>query len=175
MSNCAGNLRSVVWLSVGIPWLLKWSWAGLFPEHFGFLWRVESSWNMMAYGDAREGKWRGNWRMEWIASTLHTTLDHGVPSIITRSKRDITRAETRFGVSAKRTSPFKSAGVSVQSTAGSRGVQISGQQLYRPCSDVQCYPLHWHLSRSLPLPCVTVCHQVLNTLYYRWCAHLGCQ
>ena len=36
------------------------------------------------------------------------------------------RAETRFGLPAKRTSPFISAGVSVQSTAGSRGVRISG-------------------------------------------------
>ena len=44
---------------------------------------------------------------------------------IARSKRDGTRAETRFGLSAKRTSPFKSAGVSVQSTTGSRGVRIS--------------------------------------------------
>ena len=92
---------------------------------------------------------------------------------IVRLKRDGTRAETRFGLSAKRTSPFKSAGVSVQSTAGSRGVRISGQQLYSPCSYVQCkttgYPLHSHISPSLPLPCVTVCHQVLNALcpFYR--------
>ena len=43
-----------------------------------------------------------------------------------RSKRDGTRTETRFGLSAKRTSPFKSAGVSVQSAAGSRCVRISG-------------------------------------------------
>ena len=89
--------------------------------------------------------------------------------VIARSKRDGTRAETRFGHSAKRTSPFKSAGVSVQSTAGSRGVRISGQQLYRPCSDIQCkaagYPLHSHLSPSLPPQCVTVCHQVPNALY----------
>ena len=41
-----------------------------------------------------------------------------------RLKRDGTRAETRFGLSVKRTSPFKSAG-SVQST-DSRGVRISG-------------------------------------------------
>jgi len=27
---------------------------------------------MMAHGDARVGKWRGNWRMEWVATTLHT-------------------------------------------------------------------------------------------------------
>ena len=44
---------------------------------------VESSWNVMAHSDAREGKWRGNWRMEWIASTLHTTSEHGVSSITT--------------------------------------------------------------------------------------------
>ena len=88
---------------------------------------------------------------------------------IARSKRDGTRAETRFGLSAKRTSQFKSAGVSVQSTTGSQGVRISGQRLYRPCSDVQSkasgYSLHSHLSPSLPLPCVTVCHQVPNALY----------
>jgi hypothetical protein len=37
----------------------------------------------MAHGDAREGKWRGNWRMEWVASTLYTTSEHGVSSITT--------------------------------------------------------------------------------------------
>ena len=42
------------------------------------------------------------------------------------TERDGTRAETRFGFPAKRTSPFISAGVSVQSAAGSRGVRISG-------------------------------------------------
>ena len=44
---------------------------------------VDSSWNVMAHGDAREGKWRGNWWMEWVASTLHTTSEHGVSSITT--------------------------------------------------------------------------------------------
>jgi len=47
-----------------------------------------------------------------------------------RLKCDGTRAETRFSLSAKRTSPFKLApggrGGSVQSTTGSRGVRISG-------------------------------------------------
>ena len=38
---------------------------------------VDSSWNVMAHGYAR----RGNWRMEWVASTLHTTSEHGVSSI----------------------------------------------------------------------------------------------
>ena len=45
--------------------------------------KVECSWNVMAHGDAREGKWRGNWWMEWVASTLHTTSEHGVYSITT--------------------------------------------------------------------------------------------
>ena len=40
-----------------------------------------SSCNVLAHGEAREGKWRGNWRMEWVASTLHTTLEHGVSSV----------------------------------------------------------------------------------------------
>jgi len=35
---------------------------------------VESSWNLMAYGDAREGKRRGNRRME-------LELEHGLSSI----------------------------------------------------------------------------------------------
>jgi hypothetical protein len=44
---------------------------------------AESSWNVMAHGDAREGKWRENWRMEWVDSTLHTNSEHGVSSITT--------------------------------------------------------------------------------------------
>ena len=40
-------------------------------------------WNLKAHGDARAGKWRWNWRMEWVASTLHTTSEHGVSSITT--------------------------------------------------------------------------------------------
>ena len=37
----------------------------------------------MAHGDSRKGKWRGNWRMQWVASTLHTTSERGVSSITT--------------------------------------------------------------------------------------------
>jgi len=42
------------------------------------------------------------------------------------TQRDGTRTETRFGFPAKWTSPFISAGVSVQSAAGSQCVCISG-------------------------------------------------
>jgi len=44
---------------------------------------IECSRNVMAHGDAREGKRRWNWRMEWVASTLHTTSENGVSSITT--------------------------------------------------------------------------------------------
>ena len=44
---------------------------------------LDSSWNVMARGDARQRKWSGNWRMEWVASTLHTTSEYGVSSITT--------------------------------------------------------------------------------------------
>jgi len=37
---------------------------------------VESSWNVMALGDAREKKWRGNKRMEWVTSKRHMTAEH---------------------------------------------------------------------------------------------------
>jgi len=49
-------------------------------------------------------------------------------SVRGRSKLDGTRAETRFGLSAKRTSQYKSAGVSVQSAAGNKNMRHSGLQ-----------------------------------------------
>ena len=51
-------------------------------------------------------------------------------------KCDGTCAEARFRLSAKWTSPFKSAGPSVQSNTGSRGARISGSKLDTPCSEV---------------------------------------
>ena len=57
-------------------------------------------------------------------SYLHE-WSQGIVFGIARAERDGTRAETRFLLSPKRTSPFKSVGASVQSTAGSRGVRIS--------------------------------------------------
>ena len=86
-------------------------------------------------------------------------------------KSDGTRAETRFRLSAKRTSPFKSAGASVQSTTDSRGVHISGSNakytMYRGSVKSIGYPLHSPVSPSLPLPCVTVCHHISIGLYNR--------
>jgi hypothetical protein len=31
---------------------------------------LDPSWNVIPHGDARTGKWRGNWRMEWVLFTL---------------------------------------------------------------------------------------------------------
>jgi hypothetical protein len=86
---------------------------------------VESNWNVMAHGDTREGKWRENRRMELVVSTLHTTSEHGAPSITTadahnsaassrlnwRTPADLNGpvrfAETRNLVSARAPSHFK--------------------------------------------------------------------
>jgi hypothetical protein len=44
---------------------------------------LDSSWNVMAHGDAREGKWSRDWRMECVASTIHATSEHGLSSVST--------------------------------------------------------------------------------------------
>jgi len=79
-------------------------------------------------------------------------------------------AETRFRLSPKRTSPFKSAGASVQPTAGSRGVRISGSNAayttFRRSVKSTGYPPHSPVSPSLPHPCVTVSHHISTGLYY---------
>jgi hypothetical protein len=91
-------------------------------------------------------------------------------------KCDGTRAETRFRLSAKRTSPFKSAEASVQSTTGSRGVRISGSNavytMFRGSVKGTGYPLHSPVSPSHPLPCITVCHHI-STGVYRCDHHHG--
>jgi hypothetical protein len=66
----------------------------------------------MAHGDAWEGKWRGNWRMEWVASTLHTTSEHGVSSItaITTTDAHTSAASSRMNWRPRRfkwTRPFR--------------------------------------------------------------------
>ena len=81
-----------------------------------------------------------------------------------RLKSDDTRAETRIGLSAKRTCPVKlavcqSSRLLAAEVCTSAVVMVV--MLDAPCSDTQCkttgYPLHSHISPSLPLPCVTVC------------------
>ena len=96
-------------------------------------------------------------------------MKEGRKEVRLRLKCDGTRAETRFRLSAKRTSPFKSAGALVQSTTGSRGVRISGSNagytMFRGSVKGTVYPIHSPVSPSLPLPCVTVCHHTSTGPY----------
>ena len=84
-------------------------------------------------------------------------------------KCDGTHAETRFRLSAKQMSPFKTAGASVHSTTGSRGVRISGSNagytMFRGSVKGTGYPLHSPVSPSLPRPCVAVCHHISTGVY----------
>jgi hypothetical protein len=86
-----------------------------------------------------------------------------------RLKRDGTRAKTIFRLSAKRTSPFKSAVASVQSNNGSGSVRISGSiagyTMFRGSVKSTAYPIHSPVSPSFPIPCVTVCHHISTGLY----------
>jgi len=84
-------------------------------------------------------------------------------------KCDGTRAETLFPLSAKRTSPFKWAVASVQSTTGSRGVRVSGNNaeytMFRGSVKGTGYSLHSPFLPSLPFPCVSVCHHISTGVY----------
>jgi len=65
---------------------------------------------------------------------------------------------------------LKSAGESVQETTGSRGVRVSGSNAryiqFRGSVKGTGYPLHSPVSPSLPLPYVTVFHNISTGLYF---------
>ena len=86
-------------------------------------------------------------------------------SVRLRLKCDGTRAKTRFRLSAKGKSPFKSAGASVQSTTGSRVVRISGSNagytMFRgSVKNTGQFPLHFPAVR----------HRVPS--HFSWTLHL---
>jgi hypothetical protein len=110
-----------------------------------------------------------------------------------RLKCDCTREETRFRLSAKRTSLFKSARGGQFSRLLAAEVCASAViMLDTPYSEVVWsgtgYPLHLPVSPSLPFPCVTVCHHISTGLYtntgpnncvriqllYGWPFYVGC-
>jgi hypothetical protein len=97
-------------LRVKLDWRYVWTWCSWFRNSWqDFPSQVESSWNVMAHGDAREGKWRGNWQMKWVASTLHTTSEHGVSSITTADAHTSAASSRLNGRSSrfKRACPFR--------------------------------------------------------------------
>jgi len=105
----------------------------------------------------------------------HCRVQNGIRVVGLRLKCDGTRAETRFRLSAKRTSPFKSVGASVQSTTDSRSVRISGSNgrnagytMFRGSVKSTGYPLHSPVSPSLPLPAspCAITFQPVSTTWY---------
>jgi len=83
--------------------------------------------------------------------TLIIKIHLGNQGVRLRLKCDGTRAETRFRLSAKRASPFKPAGASVQSTTGSRGVRISGSNTGYTMFRSSVRVLATHSIRQFPL------------------------
>jgi len=111
----------------------------------------------------------------------HTTIPQSILDSSLRLICDGTRTETRFRLSGKRTRPFKSAGVSVQSTTGSRGVRISGSNagytMFRGSVEGNGYRLHSPVSPLLPLSCVTVCLHISTGVYLqteKLCGVIAC-
>jgi len=78
-------------------------------------------------------------------------------------KYDGTRAETRVRLSAKRTSPFKSAVASVQSTTGSRGARIR-------CSNAGYTMFRGSPYAIFPFTSPSVRHRVPS--HFNWSLHL---
>jgi hypothetical protein len=117
----------------------------------------------MAYGDARERKWRGNWWMEWVASTLHTTSEHGVSSTTTADAHT-SAASSRLNWRPRRfkwTRPFRRKTKSVICHHISAGLYL--ENILSPCHFVQhkSYmnwpgiepkPLQWQAMNQLPEP-----------------------
>jgi hypothetical protein len=66
----------------------------------------------MAHGDAREGKWRGNKRMEWITSKRHMTAEHRLARAVQTLHADMhsSPASSRLNLRPRRfkwTRPFR--------------------------------------------------------------------
>jgi hypothetical protein len=87
-------------------------------------------------------------------------------------KRDGTRAETRFRLSVKRTSPFKSAGgVSSVDYWQPEVCASAVVMLDTTCSEVVWRVLATHRIRQFsplqfPVPCVTACRHISTGVYY---------
>jgi hypothetical protein len=123
----------------------------------------------------------------WYFALFRSGFNSYARSSRLRLKCDGTRAETRFGLSAKRTSPFKLAGASVQSTTGSRGVRISGNNagytVFRgsvrvlATHSIRQFPLHFPTFPSRASPCairfqLDSSNIPLHSLHYIWISHI---
>ena len=50
---------------------------------------LESSWNVMANSDAREEKWRGNKKIQWVSSKRHMTAEHRLARAVQTLQDDV--------------------------------------------------------------------------------------
>ena len=73
--------------------------------------------------------YHGHLNLYTLKFTIILFVSGTVTNCRVQTESDGTRAETRFGLPAKRTSPFISAGVSVQSSTGFLGVRVGGERL----------------------------------------------
>ena len=98
---------------------------------------------------------------------LHSPVSPSLPLLCVTVCHHIS-AGVYFITGYKWTSPFKSAGASVQSTTGSRGAGISssnaGYTMFWGSVKSTGYPLHSPVFPSLPLPCITACHHISTGL-----------
>ena len=89
-------------------------------------------------------------------------------------KCDGTRAETRFSLSGQKgrvhlNRPRGRQFSWLLAVEVCTSAVVMVVMLDTSCSEVECkitgYPLHSHVSPSLPLPCVTVCHHISTGVY----------
>jgi hypothetical protein len=73
-------------MSFGYTWKLGWIYVSLSRSSKTLL---ESSWNVMAHGDAREENWRGNKIIEWVASKRHMTAEHRIARAVQTLQADV--------------------------------------------------------------------------------------
>ena len=114
---------------------------------------VELVRNLMAHGDAREGKWRGNWRMECVASPLTPPPNVVYPALLKlmRTPRlpavDWTDAPTdlnglvRFGESLK--SCFCVCAITFRTSCDKVGVFCGGRGRERGLNSIFCHYFEW--------------------------------
>jgi hypothetical protein len=63
-----------------------WTWICL---HYTRTLLVDCVWNVMAHSDAREEKWRGNKRMEWVTTQRHVTAEHRLAPAVQTLQADV--------------------------------------------------------------------------------------
>ena len=109
----------------------------------------------MAHSHARERKWKGNWRMELEASTLHTTSEYGVSSITTSDAHN-SAASSQLNWRPRRfkwTHPFrrktKSGFCTCAITFQKQSTTPAPAQLWNPRATAnRCKDFHWTKKRK---------------------------